>query len=137
MRPEEVRTGRRTLLRVAGAGGAGVVISTALGALPAATAEYVQHVVTREWGQGLIRSWNSAGWITLSSRVGKGTVFRLELQPTDARAAAERAVASVAHVTLQTSRAVTPDPNAARNFGSFGWTFASGARIPGVNTDTT
>ena len=36
--------------------------------------------------------------LTLRSRVGKGTVFRLELQPTDARAAAERAVASVAQM---------------------------------------
>jgi signal transduction histidine kinase len=34
--------------------------------------------------------------LSLKSRVGRGTVFRLTLQPTDARAAAERAVASVA-----------------------------------------
>jgi kynureninase len=27
-------------------------------------------VVQQEWGQGLIRSWNSAGWITLPQRVG-------------------------------------------------------------------
>jgi signal transduction histidine kinase len=36
--------------------------------------------------------------LTLRSRVGRGTVFRLALQPTDARAAAERAVASVAQL---------------------------------------
>jgi signal transduction histidine kinase len=36
--------------------------------------------------------------LALASRVGRGTVFRLELQPTDARAAAERAVASVAQL---------------------------------------
>jgi signal transduction histidine kinase len=36
--------------------------------------------------------------LTLSSRVGRGTVFRLALKPTDARAAAERAVASVAQL---------------------------------------
>ena len=41
-----------------------------LGVLPAATAARVQQVVTEEWGQGLIRSWNSAGWITLPQRVG-------------------------------------------------------------------
>jgi kynureninase len=41
-----------------------------LGVLPAATAARVQAVVTGEWGQGLIRSWNSAGWITLPQRVG-------------------------------------------------------------------
>jgi signal transduction histidine kinase len=36
--------------------------------------------------------------LTLASRVGRGTRFRLVLQPTDARAAAERAVASVAQL---------------------------------------
>lgn len=41
-----------------------------LGVLPKATAERVQAVVTQEWGQGLIRSWNSAGWIDLPRRVG-------------------------------------------------------------------
>jgi kynureninase len=30
----------------------------------------VQQVVQEEWGQGLIGSWNSAGWITLPQRVG-------------------------------------------------------------------
>jgi kynureninase len=41
-----------------------------LGALPRATAARVQEVVTREWGQDLIGSWNSAGWIDLPHRVG-------------------------------------------------------------------
>jgi len=41
-----------------------------LGVLPAATAARVQQVVTEEWGSGLIRSWNTAGWITLPQRVG-------------------------------------------------------------------
>ena len=41
-----------------------------LGVLPRATAARVQDVVTQEWGQGLIRSWNSAGWIDLPRRVG-------------------------------------------------------------------
>jgi kynureninase len=41
-----------------------------LGVLPKATAPRVQDVVQAEWGRGLIRSWNSAGWITLSQRVG-------------------------------------------------------------------
>jgi signal transduction histidine kinase len=36
--------------------------------------------------------------LTLRSRVGRGTVFRLDLQPTEARAAAERAIASVAQI---------------------------------------
>jgi kynureninase len=38
--------------------------------LPRATAARVQQVVEQEWGQGLIRSWNSAGWMALPARVG-------------------------------------------------------------------
>jgi len=41
-----------------------------LGVLPTATAARVQAVVTGEWGTGLIRSWNSAGWMDLSQRIG-------------------------------------------------------------------
>ncbi len=41
-----------------------------LGALPKATPERVSHAVQNEWGQGLIRSWNTAGWIDLPQRVG-------------------------------------------------------------------
>jgi len=33
-----------------------------LGALPKTAAARVAEVVTQEWGTGLIRSWNSAGW---------------------------------------------------------------------------
>jgi kynureninase len=41
-----------------------------LGVLPKVTANRVQQVVRDEWGHDLIRSWNSAGWITLPQRVG-------------------------------------------------------------------
>ena len=41
-----------------------------LGVLPRATAARVQQVITQEWGEGLIRSWNSAGWIDLPARIG-------------------------------------------------------------------
>ncbi len=41
-----------------------------LGALPRATPGRLVAVVEREWGQGLIRSWNDAGWIGLPERVG-------------------------------------------------------------------
>jgi kynureninase len=41
-----------------------------LGVLPRATPGRLQHVVGDEWGSGLIRSWNSAGWITLANRIG-------------------------------------------------------------------
>ena len=46
-----------------------------LGPLPTRTAAHLQHVVTQEWGQGLIRSWNDAGWFdkprTLGDRIGR------------------------------------------------------------------
>jgi kynureninase len=41
-----------------------------LGVLPKLAAERVREVVTREWGRGLIGSWNSAGWIDQPQRVG-------------------------------------------------------------------
>ena len=41
-----------------------------LGALPAATASRVANVMANEWGVGLIRSWNTAGWIDLGQRIG-------------------------------------------------------------------
>ncbi len=41
-----------------------------LGALPQATAARVNDAVASQWGQGLIRSWNEAGWFELSQRVG-------------------------------------------------------------------
>ncbi len=40
-----------------------------LGALPRGVAERLQDVVRREWGEGLIRSWNDAHWMELSRRV--------------------------------------------------------------------
>jgi kynureninase len=40
-----------------------------LGVLPRATLERLREVAEVEWGAGLIRSWNTAGWITLSERI--------------------------------------------------------------------
>ena len=41
-----------------------------LGALPKATPGRVAEVVRDEWGGGLIRSWNDAGWMAMPGRVG-------------------------------------------------------------------
>ncbi|MFN7693423.1 MAG: kynureninase [Burkholderiales bacterium] len=41
-----------------------------LGALPKATAERVRRTVEQEWGQDLISSWNTAGWIDAPRRLG-------------------------------------------------------------------
>jgi kynureninase len=51
---------------------AGVIYldGNSLGVLPKATPARVQQVIVNEWGFDLIRSWNTAGWITLAQRVG-------------------------------------------------------------------
>ncbi len=41
-----------------------------LGPLPTTTAGRLDDAVREEWGQGLIRSWNAAGWIDLPRRLG-------------------------------------------------------------------
>jgi kynureninase len=47
-----------------------------LGALPKATSVRLAHVVSDEWGTGLIRSWNAAHWIDAPQRIG-GKIARL------------------------------------------------------------
>lgn len=41
-----------------------------LGARPKAAAARIAQVVEQEWGNGLIRSWNDAGWMDTPARVG-------------------------------------------------------------------
>jgi kynureninase len=41
-----------------------------LGALPRSVLERIRCVVGHEWGDGLVSSWNSAGWMGLARRVG-------------------------------------------------------------------
>ncbi len=41
-----------------------------LGCLPQATPAAMQRAVEQEWGEGLIRSWNDAGWFEMGARVG-------------------------------------------------------------------
>lgn len=41
-----------------------------LGALPKATPAAIARAVEDEWGEGLIRSWNEAGWFEMGSRIG-------------------------------------------------------------------
>jgi kynureninase len=54
-----------------------------LGALPEGVAERLQDVVRREWGQGLIRSWNDARWMELSRRVAGRIAPLIGVQPGD------------------------------------------------------
>ena len=41
-----------------------------LGVLPKVAKERMADVISQEWGQGLIRSWNTHNWITLPQRIG-------------------------------------------------------------------
>ena len=41
-----------------------------LGAMPNATAPRLASMITEEWGNGLIRSWNDTDWIDAPSRIG-------------------------------------------------------------------
>jgi kynureninase len=41
-----------------------------LGPLPISARERVARMLTDEWGEMLIRGWNTAGWMTLSTRLG-------------------------------------------------------------------
>lgn len=43
-----------------------------LGALPRATPDIVDNLIRRQWGDDLIRSWNTHGWIDMPGRVGDG-----------------------------------------------------------------
>jgi kynureninase len=65
-----------------------------LGALPRSAAARLREVVEREWGEGLIRSWNRHGWIDLPARVAAA------LAPLVGAAADEVAVADSTSVNL-------------------------------------
>lgn len=54
-----------------------------LGALPKAAVERVHQVVTGEWGEGLIRSWNDAHWINLPQRIGAKIAPLIGAQPNE------------------------------------------------------
>ena len=74
-----------------------------LGALPKATPERIQRAVTQEWGQGLIKSWNSAGWIDLPRRLGDRLAPWLGARPGEVLVADSTSVNlyKVLHAALQ------------------------------------
>ncbi len=58
-----------------------------LGALPRRVRQRLKQVVAEEWGQGLIRSWNAAGWIDLPQRVGAKIAALIGARPGEVIAA--------------------------------------------------
>jgi kynureninase len=52
-----------------------------LGALPRSLPARMQQAVQQEWGEGLIRSWNDAGWYAATSRVGQQIAALIGAKP--------------------------------------------------------
>lgn len=52
-----------------------------LGCLPKATPPAMARAVEQEWGEGLIRSWNDAGWFAMGARVGARIAPLVGAQP--------------------------------------------------------
>jgi kynureninase len=52
-----------------------------LGALPATAAQALADATSRQWGAGLIRSWNDAGWIDLPITLGAAIAPLLGAEP--------------------------------------------------------
>ncbi|MCC7448832.1 MAG: kynureninase [Anaerolineae bacterium] len=52
-----------------------------LGVLPKTTQQRLNAVIAQEWGDGLIRSWNTAGWIDLPRRLGDKIARIIGVQP--------------------------------------------------------
>src|ERR1700758_4747414 len=89
------------------------VDGNSLGALPRATLARVAAAVRQEWGDGLIRSWNDAGWITLPQRVGDRIGALIGARPGECVAADSTSV-NLFKVLSAASRIVRADAPARR-----------------------
>jgi kynureninase len=54
-----------------------------LGALPRSMSARMQQALLKEWGEGLIRSWNDAGWYTATTRVGAQIAALIGAKPSE------------------------------------------------------
>ena len=89
------------------------VDGNSLGALPRATPARVAAAVQQAWGDGLIRSWNDAGWITLPQRVGDRIGALVGAKPGECVAADSTSV-NLFKVLSAASRIVKADAPARR-----------------------
>lgn len=78
-----------------------------LGVLPRHVPERIQTVVTREWGESLIRGWNDHGWMDLPARVGNRIARLVGAEP-DSVIAADSTSLNVFKV-LVAALALRPD----------------------------
>jgi kynureninase len=88
-----------------------------LGVLPKAAVTRIHDVVDNEWGGGLIRSWNSAGWITLAERIGDKIAVLVGARPGEVIVADStsinlfKALAAAAFVGRDASRIISERTN--------------------------
>jgi kynureninase len=82
-----------------------------LGALPRVAPERVAQAVQQQWGEGLISSWNTAGWIDLPQRVGDKIAQLIGARPGEVAVADSTSVNlyKVLHSAAQLQRAEAPN----------------------------
>lgn len=115
---------------------AGVVYldGNSLGALPRGVPERVARAVENEWGRDLIRSWNSADWISLPRRVG-ARIARLVGAPEDSVIAGDSTSVQLFKLLIAAARlrperrVLLTDPG---NFPTDSYVAASVARLRGL-----
>ena len=75
-----------------------------LGPLPCRARDRMSQVVEREWGEGLIRSWNDAGWYPAATRLGAKVAPLVGANPEEVIVTDSMSVNSVSytHLTLPT-----------------------------------
>jgi kynureninase len=78
-----------------------------LGALQPSVAARVREVVETEWGEGLIRSWNEAGWVELPQRIAGRLARLVGAQPDEIAVADSTSVALFK--ALVAARRLRPD----------------------------
>ena len=82
-----------------------------LGPLPRSAVIQVGDVLNRQWGQGLIRSWNSAGWFDMPQRLGEKIARLVGAGPSEVVATDSTSVNlyKVLSAALQIAAEDTPD----------------------------
>ncbi len=106
-----------------------------LGQLPLGVAERVADVAEREWGRGLISSWNTAGWFTLPTRVGD-RIARLVGAPAGSVVVGDSTSVQLFNTLVAAAR-LRPGRTAlvtdVANFPTDGYVAASVARLLGLD----
>jgi kynureninase len=85
-----------------------------LGVLPRAAPARIAQAVTEEWGQGLIRSWNSAGWFSLPQRLGDRIATLIGAQPGEVVATDSTSINLYKVLSAALHMAAQADPNRKR-----------------------